>query len=128
MSGDKNYDQAVRLFEQVHGQGKVQEMVGGLGKISPELARFSVEWIFGEIYADTTLDLKIRELLNLASLVAIGAEPQIKNHIRGALNVGCTEKEIKAAILQMIIIVGFPKVVNAMCICEEIFQLTKEKK
>ena len=33
---------------------------------------------------------KQKELLNLAGLVSLGIEPQIRSHIQAALNVGCS--------------------------------------
>lgn len=110
---------AKALFEKVHGDGAASRLEAHFGEFSPDLTRFSFDWIFGEIYADNTLDLKTRELMNIAALVARGNEPQLHNHIRAAFNVGCTIDEIKAAIMQMIIIVGFPHVVNAMSILKE---------
>ena len=121
MNSEK-YAEASALFDKVHGEGSAQQTISFLRDISPDLADFSINWIFGDIYSDDTLSLKTRELMNIASLVAIGAEPQLKNHIYAAINVGCSYEEVKAAILQMLIIVGFPKVVNAMMVFDAVIK------
>lgn len=122
MSTDK-YQKAMQRFSQVHGgAATAEEGIKELAKVSPRLAQFCVEWIFGDIYSSSVLDLKTRELLTLAACVASGdALPQVKNHVRGALNVGCSQEEIRETILQMLIIKGFPSVVNAMLAAQEVF-------
>ena len=117
---DKRFELGCQLFNEVHGDGSAQQTIAALKEVSPELAKYSVEWIFADLYSDKTLNFKTRELLNLAALVATGAEPQIQNHIHAALNVGCSPEEIKATFLQMLIIVGFPKVVNAILLLNSV--------
>ena len=80
------------------------------------------ELAFGEIYSRPGLDLKTRQMLTIASLVTLGNAPlQLKSHIKGALNVGCTQQEIVEVILQMAIYAGFPAAMNAMYAAKEVF-------
>jgi len=59
--------------------------------------------------------LKSKEIAVVAALTALGnAEPQLKVHINGALNVGCTVNEVKEIILQMSVYSGFPTCINGM--------------
>ncbi|MBW1972333.1 MAG: carboxymuconolactone decarboxylase family protein [Deltaproteobacteria bacterium] len=90
--------------------------------IAPDLARYTIEFPFGDIYSRPGLDLKTRELINIAALTALGyALPQLKVHIHGALNVGCNREEIVEVILQMAVYAGFPAAHNAMYIAKEVF-------
>ena len=51
----------------------------------------------------------------MAALTALGnCSPQLKVHLKAALNVGCTEDEIKEVILQMSVYAGFPASLNGM--------------
>jgi 4-carboxymuconolactone decarboxylase len=68
------------------------------------------------------LDLKSREIATVAALTALGyALPQLKVHIHGALNVGCTREEITEVILQMAVYAGFPAALNGMFAAKEVF-------
>ncbi|AWI05078.1 carboxymuconolactone decarboxylase family protein [Clostridium drakei] len=105
------------------GYGKLQEIDGKAGEevknslndISPDLVKYMIEYSFGDIYSRDGLDLKSKEIAVVASLTALGnAEPQLKVHINGALNVGCTINDIKEIILQMSAYSGFPTCINAM--------------
>ncbi len=110
-----------KKFEEIHGP-VAKATRESLKDISPELSRFVTEWAFGEIYTRPGLDLKTRQMLTVASLVTLGNAPlQLKSHIKGALNVGCTQQEIVEVILQMAIYAGFPAAMNAMYAAKEVF-------
>ena len=98
-----------------------EKVIDSLQDISPDLARYTIEFPFGDIYSRSGLDLKLREIATVAALTALGnAAPQLKVHIHAALNVGCSEEEIKEVIIQMAVYVGFPVALNAMAIVKEV--------
>ena len=91
---------------------RVEKMLNG---ICPDLARYLIEYSFGEIYAREILDNKTKEQVVVAALTAMGtAAPQLKVHIHAALHVGCTPEEIREIIIQMCGYAGFPATLNAM--------------
>jgi len=108
-------DNGKKWFNEVYGEGKADglvEMQVGLGQ---DLARFGIEFNFGDIYSRPGLTLAQRELLSLASLVTIGGlEPQLRGHTRGALRVGCTPTEIMETVIHTVQYCGFPNALNAM--------------
>lgn len=98
-----------------------QNVIESLQDICPDLARFTIEYPFGEIYTRQALDLKSREIATVAALTALGnCQPQLKVHLNAALNVGCTEDEIKEVILQMSVYAGFPLALNGMFAFKEV--------
>ncbi|MDP4145913.1 MAG: carboxymuconolactone decarboxylase family protein [Bacillota bacterium] len=111
---ESRYERGYKKLLQV--DGKAGEKVGdSLKDISPDLVRYMIEYSFGDIYSREGLDLKSKEVAVVAALTALGnAEPQLKVHINGALNVGCTINEVKEIILQMSAYSGFPTCINAM--------------
>ena len=65
--------------------------------------------------------MKSREIATVAALTALGnCQPQLKVHLSAALNVGCTETEIKEVILQMSVYAGFPAALNGMFALKEV--------
>lgn len=105
------------------GREKLREIDGeagvrveeALNNISPDLARYIVEYSFGEIYAREILDNRTKEQAVVAALTAMGtAAPQLKVHIHAALHVGCTPEEVREIIIQMCGYAGFPATLNAM--------------
>ncbi|MEZ9243328.1 carboxymuconolactone decarboxylase family protein [Vibrio lentus] len=98
-----------------------QQVIESLQDICPDLARYTIEYPFGEIYSRPGLDLKSREIATVAALTALGnCAPQLKVHLNAALNVGCSEEEIKEVILQMSVYAGFPSALNGMFAFKEV--------
>lgn len=101
---------------------KVEET---LNQICPDIARYLIEYSFGEIYAREILDNKTKEQAVVAALTAMGtAEPQLKVHIHAALHVGCTPEEVREIIIQMCGYAGFPATLNAMKTLMDVLQET----
>ena len=71
----------LKIIDQEAGE-KVAE---SLTDISPDLVKYMLEYVFGDIYNRTELPLTSKELCVVAALTAIGnAAPQLKVHIHGA--------------------------------------------
>ncbi|MBK1681770.1 carboxymuconolactone decarboxylase family protein [Rhodocyclus tenuis] len=99
-----------------------ERVVESLADIAPDFARYLIEFPFGDIYSRPQLDLKSREIGVVAALTALGnAAPQLKVHIHGALNVGCTRDEVVEIIMQMAIYAGFPAALNGLFAAKEVF-------
>ena len=99
-----------------------------LKDISPDFARYIIEFPFGEIYSRSGLDPKSREIAIVASLVTMGnASSQLKVHINGALNVGCSRTEIIEVIMQMAVYAGFPAALNGLFAAKEVFDQIERK-
>lgn len=98
-----------------------QQVIESLQDICPDLAKYTIEYPFGDIYSRPGLDLKSREIATVAALTALGnCAPQLKVHLNAALNVGCSEEEIKEVILQMSVYAGFPSALNGMFAFKEV--------
>jgi 4-carboxymuconolactone decarboxylase len=97
-------------------------VVDSLRDIAPDLANWIVDFSYGDVMARPGLDLRSRQFATIAALTALGnAQPQLKVHIGGALNVGCTPQEIVEVILQMAVFAGFPAAINALTVAREVF-------
>jgi 4-carboxymuconolactone decarboxylase len=98
------------------------KVVENLQDIAPELGRWIVEFGYGEVVSRPQLDLHTRELATVAALTAMGtAQPQLRAHINGALNVGCKPEEIVEVIMQMAVYAGFPASLNGIAQAKEVF-------
>jgi 4-carboxymuconolactone decarboxylase len=90
---------------------------------SPDMVKYIVEFAFGEIYSRKGLDIKSREIVSISSLLTLGnAVPQLKSHIHGALNIGCTRDEILEIVIQILLYSGFPNALNGLQTVKEVFE------
>ncbi|MEL6162051.1 MAG: carboxymuconolactone decarboxylase family protein [Cyanobacteria bacterium J06627_32] len=124
-SSQQNHTHRYRLgwqkLKEIDGEAG-EKVVASLKDIAPDLARYTVEFPFGDIYTRPGLDLKSREIATVAALTALGnAQPQLKVHIHGALNVGCTRKEVVEVIIQMAVYAGFPAALNGIAAAKSVF-------
>jgi 4-carboxymuconolactone decarboxylase len=100
-----------------------ERVIEALKDIAPDLARYVIEFPFGDIYSRPGLDLKTREIATVSALTAMGtATPQLKVHIHGALNVGCTRQEVIEVIIQMAVYAGFPAALNGIFAAKDVFE------
>jgi 4-carboxymuconolactone decarboxylase len=118
---DERYERGLKNYNQVM-EGRPQQVITEYGDIAPDFARYVVEFAYGDIYARPTLDIKTREMLAIASLATLGyAQGQLRTHIHGALNNGCTHEEVIEILLQVAIYAGFPAVFNALNVAKSVF-------
>ena len=115
------YAAGLAMLEKVDGRGG-EEVLESVRAVSPDFARYLVEFPFGDIYAREGLDLKSREIAVVAALTAMGnAGPQLRVHIGAALHVGCTRQEILEVIMQMAVYAGFPAALNGLFAARDVF-------
>ena len=115
------FEQGLENLRKIDGEAG-QKVIDSLQDISPDLARYTIEYPFGDIYARPGLGLREREIATIAALTAMGtAQPQLKVHIQAGLNVGLTKTEIEEIIIQMSVYAGFPAALNAMQAAKEVF-------
>ena len=118
---DERYARGLRKLKEIDAE-QVGRIVASLQGIAPDFAKYLIEFPFGDIYSRPGLDLKMRQIATVAALTALGtAAPQLKVHIHGALNVGCTQAEIVEVIMQMAVYAGFPAALNGLAVAREVF-------
>lgn len=126
MEKSERYIRGWEKLQEIDGEAG-ENVINSLESISPDLGRFIIEYSFGDVYSLTSLDNKPKEVAAVSSLIAQGAMPQLKVHLNGALNSGCSISEVKEIILQMSAYLGFPKSINAMNALKEVLRERKEK-
>ena len=121
MESQNRYQRGWEKLKEVDGEAG-KRVIESLADIAPDFARYLIEFPFGDIYSRPALDLKSREIAVVAALTALGnAAPQLKVHIHGALNVGCTRQEVVEVIMQMAVYAGFPAALNGLFAAKEVF-------
>lgn len=121
MNIKNRYDRGLEKLREIDGEAG-EQVLASLKDIAPDFARYLIEFPFGDIYSRPGLDLKSREIAVVAALTALGnAAPQLKVHIRAALNVGVTRTEIVETIMQMAVYAGFPAALNGLAAAKEVF-------
>lgn len=120
-SEDSRYDRGLARLRSIFGP-QIDSALSALAATSPDLEHLLVEFPFADIYARPGLDLKTREMLTVAALTVLGyPQNELKQHIQGARNVGCSRDEILEIILQMAVYAGFPAALEAVRTAAAVF-------
>ncbi|MCW5751159.1 MAG: carboxymuconolactone decarboxylase family protein [Alphaproteobacteria bacterium] len=86
------------------------------------LRQLSEEAAYGYVWAREGLDARTRSLLCLGILTALNRPHELRIHLQGALNNGCTVEEIRETLLQSAIYCGVPAAVDSFRIAEEVLR------
>jgi len=85
-----------------------------LEQLDPELHRYIIDFVYGEVYAGDTLDPRTRALCTVAMLAALGQQLQLGVYVRAARRQGAAEEEIREVLRQVAVYAGFPNAWNAL--------------
>lgn len=111
------------------GLAKQKEIVGNriddMYKNSPKdllhIQQYLSANCFGDYITRNGLDIKMREMVTLSFLIAMGGtESQIKGHIQGNANVGNNRQTLINVMTQLLPYVGYPRTLNAINCLNEI--------
>jgi 4-carboxymuconolactone decarboxylase len=76
---------------------------------------------WGMVWARPGLPRKVRSMLNIAVLVALGKAEELELHLAGAITNGVTKKEIGEILLHSAIYCGFPAALGGFRTAREYF-------
>ena len=82
---------------------------------------FVTEYCWGAAWTRDGLPARDRSLLNLGMLTALTRIPELKVHIRGAVNNGLSRHEISEALFQSAIYCGVPAAMEAFRAAKAVF-------
>ena len=110
---DELFERGLALRREVLGAEYVDKSLQSANDFMMAFQRITTEWCWGYAWTRPGLDKKTRSLLNLAMLTALNRSPEIKLHVRGALNNGVTVDEIKEVLIHATIYCGIPAGLDA---------------
>jgi 4-carboxymuconolactone decarboxylase len=119
-TADSRFDKGLASQKAIFG-GMIDDMYEKSPKDQLHIQRFLSANCFGDFYTRTGLDLKMRELVTLTILVAIGGlDAQVKGHVRGNVNVGNGRDVLIDVVTQLLPWVGYPRTLNALAAVNEV--------
>ncbi len=118
---DKNtYEEGLAVRKAVLGDDYVEKSLAAANDFNRPLQELVTEACWGTIWTRPGLPRKIRSLINIAMITALNRPHELKIHVRGALNNGCTKEEIQEVLLQATIYCGMPAGVDGFRIAAEV--------
>ena len=84
------------------------------------LQEMIVEIGWGKMWTRPGLERKTRSLITLAMLTALNRPHELEIHLRGAVRNGCSEEEIREALLHAAVYCGFPAAIDAFRVAKRV--------
>jgi 4-carboxymuconolactone decarboxylase len=89
------------------------------GRLGEDLVEIGLTSVWGALWAREGLSSRDRSLVTLGLLIALGAETELKTHVRIGLTNGLTKDEIAEVIYHAAGYAGFPAAVAARTAARE---------
>jgi 4-carboxymuconolactone decarboxylase len=106
--GEARFDRGMAMRRSVLGAEHVERSMDNVSEFAEPLQRLVTEYCWGEVWTRDALAPKHRSLLTIVMLTALNRMHELRVHVRGAINNGCTSDEIREALLQSAIYCGVP--------------------
>ncbi len=107
---DKLFEQGLKIRKQVLG-----------AELTMPMQMLATKSAWGMVWTRPGLPRRIRSMLNIAMLVALGKAEELELHLDGAIRNGVTKKEIGEVLLQSAIYCGYPAALGGFRTAREYF-------
>lgn len=122
------YEQGLKIRKQVLGEHYVEHAIAQADDFNLPLQQLVTEYCWGTVWANDTLSLQQRSMINLAMISALNRPHELKLHVKGALRNGLSQEQIREVLLQVAIYCGVPAAVDSFRIAREaIAEFLKEE-
>lgn len=121
MSSDK-FDEGLKVRREVLGDEYVDKALKNVDDFNRPMQELVTEYCWGEIWTREGLPRKTRSLINLAMLTALNRPHEVRAHVIGALNNGCTRDEIMETFLQAAVYCGVPAGIDSFRTARAVFE------
>lgn len=107
------FDLGLQIRGEVLGAEYVDRSIQTADDFMSALQAITTEWCWGYTWSRQGIDRRTRSMLNLAMLTALNRGPELRLHVRGALNNGVTVDEIRETLLHATVYCGIPAGLDA---------------
>ncbi len=115
----------MELRTQLFGEKQAKAGHAYISEFDKGFADYLNEQLFGIAWTRPGLPVKTRSMITMAALMALARGPELRLHMRGALNLGISKEEIKELIVHLAFYSGVPTAVEAIRAFNEV---TEEKR
>ena len=116
------FEKGLKVRREVLGAEHVEASMSQADDFSRPLQELVTEYCWGNVWSRPGLDRKTRSLINVAMLTALNRPHEVKLHLRGALNNGCSKNDIMEVLLQTAIYCGVPAAMDSLRVAKEFFK------
>jgi len=117
---EQDFERGLAMRKAVLGDAYVEKALASADEFSRPLQDLVTSFAWGQVWTREELPPRTRSLVNLAMLAALNRPHELRIHLRGAVNNGCTNEEIREVLLQTAVYCGFPAAIDAFRAAREV--------
>jgi alkylhydroperoxidase/carboxymuconolactone decarboxylase family protein YurZ len=121
---DTYFDKGLKQLEIMNRSGTMLDQKA----LYEDVYRYSVGFLFGEIWNRPHLSHRDRQLITLAANIALSRPTGTPNHYRSAKALGISHEEIMELIIHVGMYAGWPCIAHACKQYTDVLEADKEKK
>lgn len=121
------FEKGLDMRRQVLGDAHVERSIANVDDLTAPLQKLVTEWCWGDLWQRPGLSKQERSMLNIAMLIGLNRQHELRVHVRGALRNGVSEEKIVEIVLQTAVYCGFPAALDGMrTVADAIGEFRKE--
>lgn len=125
--GTDRWQRGVNAVHDLMGM-EADAYVASFAHVSAELARWSLEFTFGDVLSRGGLEPKVKHLAVATMLATVGNRADmLRAHLLGALHCGATPDEAVETLIQLSVYAGFPTALSAFSAAGDVFSTWSER-
>ncbi len=118
---EERYEKGLKLLRKMLGEERAEETRKAWQELSPDFERYVLDFLSGEIWSRTGLPLKIKSLVTVSALAALGRTQGLELNIHMALKNGATRDDIIETLIQIAPYAGFPACWEGLLVARKVF-------
>ena len=123
----EDHQNGLKVRTEVMGETFVQRALDNTTELTQPLQDWINEHAWGSTWQREGLPRSTRSLVTIAMLTALKAPTELKGHVRGALNNGCSVEEIQEVLLHSLAYCGAPAAQEAFRAAKEVIEAWQQE-
>ena len=125
MDTQEQHDRGLALRTELFGRDAVERRMAAFGDFGKPLQHIINAYAYGDVWQRSALPLATKSIAMVAMMAAAGHPNELRVHLKGALQNGCSMEQIQELLLLLALYCGIPAANEAHRTAVEVFREEK---
>ena len=125
MDTQEQHERGLALRTELFGRDAVEKRTNAFGEFGRPLQHIINAYAYGDVWQRSALPLATKSLAMVAMMAAAGHPNELRVHLKGALNSGCSAEQIQEILLLVALYCGIPAANEAHRVAAEVLREEK---
>jgi 4-carboxymuconolactone decarboxylase len=122
MDTQELHGRGLALRKRMLGEEAVERRMTAFGEFGAPLQHIINAYAYGDVWSREALPLATKSLAMVAAMAALGRPNELRVHLNGALENGCTAEQIQELLLMVALYCGIPAANEAHRVAFEVLR------